>query len=368
MADYTDINKEFSSFKADTLKDFEAYKKIVNEEFGLYKKSILKVWDEAQTSDTKTWVEYSSDYKVKRELNFEKEYIKISIVSPRDEGYAGKLISNLEDMLTETSSTAVERNVFLNSVEKRLQSSTMDVLASDKIDKVKIIGSAITGINNPNAKQIKESTMDLLKRGKVKSLPSKFKGSNIISITIALPEETLQRKASQYIKTVKIYANKRALDPSLVFAVIHTESTFNPMARSSVPAYGLMQVVPRTAGRDATKLIFGRQILLAPSYLYDAQNNIKVGVAYLAVLYKRYMRAIKNPVSRMYCSIAAYNTGSSNVGKAFVGRASMRAATPVINKMSPDEVYDRLIKKLPQEETRSYLQKVRRRMKYYESK
>ncbi|MCP3924216.1 MAG: transglycosylase SLT domain-containing protein [Desulfobacterales bacterium] len=368
FADYNAINKDFLKFKQNTEKDFLLYKKIIDEEFNIYKRSILKVWSNAEISSPKIWVEYTEDYRVKRELNFEKEYIKISIVNPTGSEIKDKMLSHLEDMLSETSTTAVKRDQFLRGVEKRLRSSKMDILSSDKVDSAKVIGDAVTGYKNPNSKQIRKSALDLLKRGKVRRYSSKFKGSNIISIEIALPKESLKRKASLYVDTVRDFSNQRSLDPSLVFAVIHTESTFNPMAKSNIPAYGLMQVVPRTAGLDATKLIFGRQVLLAPSYLYNAQNNIRIGVAYLAILSKKYLRSIKNPKSRIYCAIAAYNTGSSNVGRAFINKASMRSAAPVINKMTPEEVYQRLIAKLPQKETRNYLKKVRRRMKYYKTK
>ena len=83
-----------------------------------------------------------------------------------------------------------------------------------------------------------------------------------------------------------------------------------------MPAYGLMQIVPESAGKDATQQLFGQPKLLAPSYLYNSDNNIQVGTTYLNILYYRYLRKIENPTSRLYCTIAAYNTGAGNVAKA----------------------------------------------------
>ena len=146
---------------------------------------------------------------------------------------------------------------------------------------------------------------------------------------------------------------------------METESSFNPMAKSHVPAYGLMQIVPRTAGKDATNYLYGKAKVLAPSYLYKPENNITIGAAYLHVLHYKYMRRVKNKESRVYCAIAAYNTGASNVAKAFINQASFNKAIPEINKLSPREVYDRLKNFLPRKETRTYIEKVSKRMEKY---
>jgi len=68
------------------------------------------------------------------------------------------------------------------------------------------------------------------------------------------------------------------------------------MAKSSVPAYGLMQIVPQSAGLDATEFVYGKPVLLSPSYLYNDKNNVNIGTAYLHILNYRYLKKIKNPV------------------------------------------------------------------------
>jgi len=67
----------------------------------------------------------------------------------------------------------------------------------------------------------------------------------------------------------------------------------------------------------------------------------------------------------MFCAIAAYNTGAGNVARAFTSTRSVNQAAPVINDMSPDEVYARLRQDLPYEETRNYIKKVTERMPQY---
>ena len=98
----------------------------------------------------------------------------------------------------------------------------------------------------------------------------------------------------------------------------------------------------------------------------DSNKNIEVGATYLNILYYRYLRGIKNEDSRLFCTIAAYNTGAGNVAKAFTGKRRLKSALAKINALSPQEVYDHLIEHLPYEETRKYLAKVTKRIPKYQ--
>jgi membrane-bound lytic murein transglycosylase C len=91
-----------------------------------------------------------------------------------------------------------------------------------------------------------------------------------------------------------------------------------------------------------------------------------MGSAYLHILYYSYLKDIKNPTSRLYCTIAAYNTGAGNVARAFVGSTNRYRAAQTINRLTPQEVYTRLLSKLRYEEPKRYLVKVNKRMKMYE--
>jgi len=167
------------------------------------------------------------------------------------------------------------------------------------------------------------------------------------------------KQAEKYRPLVERYARSYNISPSLVFAIMRTESNFNPFAVSSAPAYGLMQLVPTSGGRDAYKRAKGADHIPSKQYLFEAENNIELGVAYLNVLAAHELDAIADPVSREYCVISAYNTGPSNVLRTFGGSAKDRdGALDEINRMSAPAVYDRLRAQLPYAETRQYLQKV----------
>ena len=256
----------------------------------------------------------------------------------------------------------IKKHKPLSGRERRVEKT---IYTAESIDEAPIVGDILTGSLKPDGLQIKAAAAELRREETVSTAPSKVSGSSVVTLMISLPSDRLQRKADQYKGSVVKHAAEYNVDPALVFAVIQTESSFNPMARSHVPAYGLMQIVPRSAGLDASKKVLGKKVLLSPSYLYDSENNIGMGSAYLHILSKRYMRAVKNEESRLYCVIAAYNTGSGNVARAFTGEVGMTGAAPVINSMSPEKVYQTLIDNLPHRETVGYLKKVTDRMKHY---
>jgi membrane-bound lytic murein transglycosylase C len=167
------------------------------------------------------------------------------------------------------------------------------------------------------------------------------------------------KQAEKYRPLVERYARAYNISPSLVFAIMRTESNFNPFAVSSAPAYGLMQLVPSSGGRDAYKRAKGADHIPSKQYLFEAENNIELGVAYLSVLSFDELDAIADPASREYCVISAYNTGPSNVLRTFGGSSKNRDdALDRINNMSAPAVYDKLRAQLPYAETRQYLQKV----------
>ena len=164
------------------------------------------------------------------------------------------------------------------------------------------------------------------------------------------------KQAEKYRATVTRFAEQFKISPSLIFAVIRTESNFNPFAVSSAPAYGLMQLVPTSGGRDAYRKAKGTDTIPSREYLFDPENNIELGSAYLNVLSYNLLENIGNEVSREYCVISAYNTGPRNVFKTFA--SDNTAALNQINNLEPPAVYDRLRNNLPYQETRDYLVKV----------
>jgi membrane-bound lytic murein transglycosylase C len=164
-------------------------------------------------------------------------------------------------------------------------------------------------------------------------------------------------QAQKYLPLVDQYGQKYQVDQRLILAVIETESSFNPKAKSHIPAYGLMQIVPKYAGRDAYRYIYKKDKRPSPRFLYQPKNNIAFGTAYLRILKEDYFYELESPEIQEYMVIAAYNGGMGLVIKRVLKKYN-------ISQMSPDQVFQVLIREMP-DETKGYLRKVTARKDKY---
>ncbi len=105
--------------------------------------------------------------------------------------------------------------------------------------------------------------------------------------------------------TIVRESEKYKMDPVFVMAIIRTESRFNPEAKGRFGEIGLMQIKPATAEWISKKI--GRKWLGAHS-LYNPIVNVKISLAYMAYLRKRF-----NNDPAKY--ITAYNMGVTNVNR-----------------------------------------------------
>jgi hypothetical protein len=92
-------------------------------------------------------------------------------------------------------------------------------------------------------------------------------------------------------------SRRYGLDPRLVGALVHVESTYQPQARSPKGALGLMQIMPATGQRYGVD---------APRDLLDPATNIDVGTRYLHDLHRMFDGNVE-------LVLAAYNAGEGAV-------------------------------------------------------
>lgn len=190
------------------------------------------------------------------------------------------------------------------------------------------------------------------------------RGKLVNYVDLQMVGDYQSKSEHKYEAIVQKYAHKYNVPPALVLGIIQTESNFNPYAVSGAPAYGLMQIVSSTAGADAYELINGKKGMPTKEMLFDPETNIHYGVAYLSILFNRYLPDVKNKQSQEYCVIAAYNAGAGSVLRTFHNDKAQAFAR--INALSPTRVYDTLHSKHPSSEARRYLLKVTTYKKNYE--
>jgi len=116
------------------------------------------------------------------------------------------------------------------------------------------------------------------------------------SETIRTTSRVASDRVRMYDGLIIENARKHDVRPDLVRAVVQVESAYNPYARSSKGAAGLMQLMPATAQQFGVKNAF------------SPEENLRAGVAYLRQLLDRYE-------NNEELALAAYNAGPNAVDK-----------------------------------------------------
>lgn len=337
---------------------------------------IRKGWASPEVSSVSRWVVYSDDYHAKKVVDFERNQLEISIdgiysASRLDfAAMSKKVTSELEQTLSTSIASAVAQDPIQKAITSAYESLGKASSSSDAGSEL-VLKELFTR-PKPSASEVRSVAASLMRKASIRYQALNASVASVpvntgkkLTYVVPLPDNRLRKKVVEYKPEVSKNAQRFALSPDVMMAIIHTESHFNPLARSHIPAFGLMQIVPSTAGRDATKKLYKKSQLLSAQYLYNPKKNIEVGAAYLSVLYYQYLKDIKNPESRLYYTLAAYNAGASSVARAFIGKSSFTDAVDTINSMTPEQVLQRLTTKAPHKETRDYVKKILKRRAYY---
>ncbi len=129
-------------------------------------------------------------------------------------------------------------------------------------------------------------------------------------------------------------------DKALIYSISRQESGFNPRAKSSANALGLMQVLPSTAAfimKNKTYRYKSKRDLL-----YNSEKNIIIGTRYIKFLFS--LDIVDNNVIKM---LASYNAGPGNFKK---WTSELKPLTKT------DSLF--LIETLPARQTRNYIKLV----------
>lgn len=359
--DYKSEYEAFKQYKQSQQNSFENYKKAQEKAFAEYKKELGIFWDDPKLSNKKEWISYTHDKKTRTDVNFEVEKITIETIADSKQEAQKNINLALAKAVTVDTKKAYESDPLEQKLRQIPKPKEIVDAQPDAKPILKNILFTTTPTKEDVANYVVKNTKNIYSKDS-----SKQKGKKIYFVDVQLPKNTTYKRSQDYYQEVLKNSQKQDISLHLIFAIIHSESSYNPMARSHVPAYGLMQIVPRTAGIDAYQYLYNKKRILSSSYLYNSENNIEIGSAYLHILYYKYLRSIQNPQSRLYCAIAAYNTGAGNVARTFVRSNDVNTAARIINKLTPDEVYARLLRDLKYDEPKMYLKRVRERKKVYE--
>lgn len=309
------------------------------------KREIEKKWAQAQRSTQKEWVDYSPGNDSRSIVNFEEGTLEIATLVPA----------------AKPGRPAPEQ---LAAAQEEIAKQLEQVL-SEKADARHAILAGQVATNKGKPVEPKTAgafvRQELLPNLVVEDQPTESRDgvSRIkVTATLKMTPDHLKKRARQYVETVVAESRRRQLDPRLVLAVIQTESYFNPKAQSHVPAYGLMQLVPRSGARDAYNFVYNDDKVLDDEYLFQPAQNVELGAAYLHLLMHKSFADVPAGEKKNYLVICAYNWGPGNIRKKIMGPYRVQA-------LRDEELFALLREKTP-EETRNYLTRVTERMGLYE--
>lgn len=332
------------------------YQDIAKAAQAYYQKFLTQKWGEGNVklSTNKVFTQYSKDFSSRESFDFENGSVVVEILSDSDKDIAPEEFSEkLEEAKGESIEEASKKDPVANITTKYMKEKNLidttknsnkfleDILPEKKIKKEDIKTKEIT-----------------LKDGKKRKLSF---------VEVPMVPDHLKKLADKFDDSVQKEAKRFGVDPSHIFATIHTESYFNPMARSYVPAYGLMQIVPTTGGVDAYRALKGEKKILSPEYLYNPENNIELGAQYIELIQNRYLKGVESKEKLFFCASIAYNAGIGNLYKALTGSKGKKSeAIKQINSLDTTQLYDllRSSKRLTHE-ARSYIKKMSERKKLY---
>jgi membrane-bound lytic murein transglycosylase C len=308
--------------------------------------NVNRTWGKKETKvpTRSTYVKYTQNYQSRAVVDFDRGRIMVETLDAKDPK------ASLKNAIVTTLLTPNDPR----SVD--LYSDNAVKLSSDKPPYLKGLVHDHRGREVDSPAEAEAFADNLIGKATTRAVTTDSGAKQALYVEIAMVANFANKQAEKYRATVAKAASQYKVSQSLVFAIIRTESNFNPFAVSPAPAYGLMQLVPTSGGREAHRRARGKDGIPTKEELFDASNNIEFGTAYLNVLLFRQMEMVGNPVSREYCVISAYNTGPSNVLRTF--NKSQTEAVNEINRLEPSAVYERLRTGLPYAETRDYLQKV----------
>jgi len=136
-----------------------------------------------------------------------------------------------------------------------------------------------------------------------------------------------------YWPLIDKYSRQLDLDPYLMAALMAQESTFTPEIRSSANARGLMQLMPSTARRYATKLGIRP---FTTALLSQPEINVRIGSYYFKELMDQFGGA--------HYALASYNAGEHRVTRWL--------------KEAPGLPTDEFIDNIPFPETQTYVKRI----------
>ncbi len=343
------------------------------------KREAEKKWDRARQSNEKEWVDYSPSYEARSTVDFEQGVIAITVLVPIGETGSSQadpaaILLAMKDIqaqaasagapalaatsATDPASVMIARAAMPAAWAKIIQQFEQVFSKEAKSGRPVLANQVVAKSGAPVAPQAAKSFVEseVIPNAVVEDKPMQAQdGVTRAQVTARVPlaPNHLQQRAQLYQDDVSAHAKRHGIDPRLLFAIIHTESYFNPLAQTPTPSYGLMLLIPRGPARDAYNYLYKNDIVLDDGYLQDPAHNVELGAAYLHLLRRQLVPNMEEGDKKNFLVACAYTWGMDRTRDQILKQAR-------IQDLTSTQVFTLLTQKTP-ENTRAYLNRVKDR-------
>ncbi len=348
--EYGDQISDFEKYKQDQQKKEQDFYKFANnfqsyqdEQFIKYEKYIEDMWGNFKESSPKTWVGYTEDFTGRTSVDFDSSKVVVEVV--------------------------VDENSSDEEVKQKLEALTKKILEEKDESGATILEGQIALPDNPEQAVKPSDAKEVVENAKITE--KNVNGKKVYSLNLDLVSDNDKKRIAKYEGLISKYCKEAGIEPALALAIIRTESCFNPRAYNRTGnAYGMMQIVPKYAGRTMNRILYKEDKEPNSKILFDPEKNLRMGINFLGHLKSTSWKKITNEVNQRYCVICSYNGGSGAIYIALAGRTSKipqekwDEMMALLNSNDNKKVYD-LLHANSWEETRHYIKIVEEKYSHY---
>jgi len=348
--DYSRQFTDFEKYKQEQQKQEQDYHKFANnfqayqdEQFIKYEKHIEAIWGNFKESSPKTWVGYSEDFSGRTSVDFDSSKVVVEVV--------------------------VDDNSSDEEVKQKLVALTQKILEEKDETGATILEGQVASPDNPNQAVKPSDAKSIVEKASL--IEKEVKGKKVYSLNLNLVSDSDQKRIAKYEDLISKFCQEAGIEPALAIAIIKTESCFNPRAYNrSGNAYGMMQIVPKYAGKTMNKLLYNNNSEPKSKVLFDPEKNLRMGINFLGYLKSKNWKKVTNNTNQRYCVICSYNGGNGAIYIALTGKTrkipqeKWDEMMNLLNSSNNKKVYNLLHTK-SWEETRHYIKVVEERYAQY---
>jgi len=329
--------KAHELYNKDTNKQYKEFISTYEKSLSKYKEEVSKYWKSVLITSSHSYVVYSNNFKQRTIINYKKSTITIQVIAG-DMKIAQQLISTRYINLFKLSNQKAFRNeLVLRNTYKKLN-IIFDTPLNDEL----LIGNLLS--IKYKEKILQEVVLEEYKE-------NIYKNNKYYTSSYKLPSDFRNKLEKRYLKTIKGYEDLYHLPNNILYSMVKIKTSFNPYALTSNARFGLL-LVDNKIGTKAYFKLFKDKRLLDAAYLYEFENNIKIGATYFSILFNDKFKNIKNAKNRMYLSILAYEQGVQETLQLFDNNIKN------INKLTTPIIYRKLLQKLKNRNLRIYFSKI----------